>query len=128
MAGLCDLIFDSSQSALPHVESKEVRALGVTSATRMASLPDVPAIADVLPGYEAIAWNGLNAPAGTPPDVIAALNREVLKAIADPGVIARFAALGATCRPTTPEQYGAYEANEIVKWGKVVHDAGAKVD
>lgn len=128
MAGQCELIIDSSQSALPHVQANEVRALGVTSKARMPSLPDVPAIAEVLPGYEAIAWNGLNAPAGTPPDIIAALNREVLKAIAAPDVIARFAAVGATCRPTTPAEYGAYEAAEITKWGKVVHDAGAKID
>lgn len=128
MAGHADMIFDSSQSALPHVESQAVRAIGVTSRARMPSLPDTPAISETLRGYEAIAWNGLVAPAGTPPEIVERLNAAVLPTIADPGVTRRFAALGATSRPTTPAAFTGYIADEIVKWGKVVRDSGAKVD
>lgn len=128
MAGHVEMIFDSSQSALPHVEGKAVRALGVTSRTRMPSLPDTPAVADTLPGYEAIAWNGLVAPAGTPAEIVSRLNASVLTALADADVTRRFTALGATSRPTSPAQFTAYMADEITKWGKVVRESGAKVD
>lgn len=127
MAGQVELMFDTSQSALPHV-GRTVRALGVTSKTRLPSLPDTPTISDTLPGYEAIAWNGLVAPAGTPAEVVDRLNAAVLKVLADTDVSKRFAALGATCRPTTPAQFGGYVADEIAKWGKVVRESGAKVD
>ena len=128
MAGQVEMIFDSSQSALPHVKEGAVRALGVTSKARMPSLPDTPPIADTLPGYEAIAWNGLVAPAGTPAEIVGRLNASVLAALADADVVRRFAALGATCRSTTPAQFAAYMADEIAKWGKVVRDSGAKID
>ena len=128
MAGQVEMIFDSSQSCLPHVQDGAVRALGVTSRTAMAALPDVPPIAATLPGYEAIAWNGLVAPAGTPAPIVDRLNAAVLKALADPGVVRRFADLGATVRPTTPAEFAGYIANEIAKWGDVVRTSGAKVE
>jgi len=128
MAGQVEMIFDSSQSCLPHVEDKSVRALGVTSRSRMAVLPDTPPICDTLRGYEAIAWNGLVAPAGTPADVVARLNASVVKALAGPEVLRRFADLGATCRASTPEEFAAYIGNEIRKWGEVVRASGARID
>lgn len=128
MAGQVEMIFDSSQSCLPHIEEKAVRALGVTSQTRMTQLPEVPPIGDTLPGYEAIAWNGLVAPAGTPDDVVAKLNASVLHALAEPELIRRFADLGATTHATTPREFGDYVSAQIVKWGAVVRQSGAKVD
>ena len=127
VSGQVELIFDTSQSALPHV-GKTVRALGVTSTARLPVLPDTPTTAETLPGYEAIAWNGLMAPAGTPAGIVDRLNAAVLDVLAEPGVTGRFEALGATCRPTTPARFGAYVADEIAKWSKVVHESGAKVD
>lgn len=105
-----------------------MRALGVTSQARMTQLPEVLPIGDTLPGYEAIAWNGLVAPAGTPDDVVATLNASVLRALADPGLIRRFADLGATTHATTPKEFGDYVSAQIVKWGAVVRQSGAKVD
>lgn len=127
VGGQVELMVDASQSALPHV-GKTVRALGVTATARLPVLPDTPAIAETLPGYEAIAWNGLVAPAGTPAGIVDRLNAAVLEVLAEPGVAGRFEALGATCRPTTPARFGAYVADEIAKWAKVVHESGAKVD
>lgn len=128
IAGQIEMIFDSSQSALPHVEDGGVRALGVTSRQRMPTLPDTPPIADTLPGYEAIAWNGLVAPAGTDPAIVNRLNGAVVHALAQPDVIKRFEDLGATCRPTTAAEFGGYMAAEIAKWGRVVQASGAKID
>ncbi len=128
IAGQVDMIFDTSQSALPHAQDGGVRALGVTSLQRMPTLPATPAIADTLPGYEAIAWNGLVAPAGTDTAIVDGLNASVVRALAEPDVIKRFADLGATCRATSPAEFAAYMANEIDKWGKVVKVSGAKID
>ncbi len=128
MAGQVEMIFDSSQSALPHAQDGAVRALGVTSKARMPAIPDVPAITETLPSYEAIAWNGLVAPAGTPGAIVDRLNTATVKALAEPDVIKRFADLGATCRSTTPAEFTTYMAKEIAKWGQVVRDSGAKID
>lgn len=129
VAGQVDLMFDTTQSVLPHVTDGAVRALGVTSAARSPALADTPTIAESgLPGYEAIAWNGLVAPKGTPDDIVARLNAEVVRALALPDVQERFGKLGATVRPTTPPEFGRHIEAEIAKWGKVVKDTGAKVD
>ena len=128
MAGQVEMIFDSSQSCLPHVQDGAVRALGVTSRGAMATLPGVPPIAATLPGYEAIAWNGLVAPAGTPAAVVDRLNASVNRALAEPDVVRRFGDLGATCRATTPAEFTAYMTREIAKWGEVVRTSGAKID
>jgi tripartite-type tricarboxylate transporter receptor subunit TctC len=128
MAGHVQMMIDASQSVLPHVQEGSVRALGVTSKERMKALPDIPAIAETLPGYEASQWNGLVAPAGTPAEILEPLHAAVLAALADPGVAARFAALGIAARPTAPEEFSAYLRAEIEKWGKVVRDSGTKID
>lgn len=129
IAGHVQLIFDTTQSALPHVKDGRLRALGVTSAERIPLAPDVPTIAEAgLPGYEATAWNGLVAPKGTPAAIVDRMNSDIVKVLAQPDVKARFAELGAVCPPTTPASFRAYIAAQITKWGKVVTESGAKVD
>ena len=129
MAGQVQLMFDTMLSALPHARSGALRALAVTSAERSPAAPDIPTVAESgLPGYEAIAWNGFLVPKGTPAEVVAKLNAETIKALATEQVKARLDSLGATTKPTTPAEFGAYVRNEVEKWGKVVKVSGAKVD
>lgn len=129
IAGHVQLIFDTTQSALPHVKDGRLRALGVTSAERIPLAPDVPTIAEAgLPGYEATAWNGLVAPKGTPAPVVQRMNADVVKVLALPDVKARFAELGAICPPSTPASFRTYIADQITKWGKVVKESGARAD
>jgi tripartite-type tricarboxylate transporter receptor subunit TctC len=91
-------------------------------------LPDLPVVADFLPGYEASAWYGIGAPKGTPPEIIERLNKAVNEVLADPKAKARFAELGAFLLPGSAVDFGKLLANETDKWGKVVKFAGAKVD
>jgi tripartite-type tricarboxylate transporter receptor subunit TctC len=115
-------------STLPHVKAGRVRAYGVTSATRAAAAPDIPSIAEAgLPGYDAVQWFGLLAPAGTPREVITRLHGAVVQALEDPATKNRFLADGATPKPSaSPEEFGAYIRGELKKWGKVIRDAGIK--
>jgi tripartite-type tricarboxylate transporter receptor subunit TctC len=129
VAGHVQLMFDTVMSALPHVQAGKLRALAVTSAQRAPVVPDVPTIAEAaLPGYEAIAWNGLFAPVGTPRAVIDQLNAETVKAVRSDTVIKQFASMGATARPTTPDEFASYVRNEVTKWAKVVNESGAKIE
>lgn len=129
VAGHVQLMFDTVMSALPHVQAGKLRALAVTSAQRAPVVPDVPTIAEAaLPGYEAIAWNGLFAPVGTPRAIIEQLNAETVKAVQSDKVKEQFASMGATARPTTPEEFSSYVRNEVTKWAKVVNESGATVE
>ncbi|GJE02760.1 tripartite tricarboxylate transporter substrate binding protein [Methylobacterium isbiliense] len=129
MAGQVDLMFDTTQSVLPHVEGGRVRALGITSAERLPIARDIPTIREAaLPDYVAIAWNGLVAPKGTSPDIVRRLNAEAVRALQEPSIADKFAALGATSRPLAPEAFGAFMADEIAKWGAVVKQSGATLD
>jgi tripartite-type tricarboxylate transporter receptor subunit TctC len=129
MAGHVQLMFDTVMSALPHVQAGKLRALAVSSAERAPVAPDVPTIAEAaLPGYEAIAWNGLFAPAGTPRAIIDQLNAEVVRALQSEKVKEQLASLGATARPTTPSDFSTYVRDEVAKWAKVVKESGATVE
>ncbi|SEO80799.1 Tripartite-type tricarboxylate transporter, receptor component TctC [Methylobacterium sp. ap11] len=129
IAGRVDLMFDTTQSVLSHVEGGRVRALGITSAERLPRAKDIPTIREAaLPDYVAIAWNGLVAPRGTPADTVQRLNAEIVRALQEPGIVAKFEALGATTRPLSTEAFGAYIADEIAKWGSVVKQSGATLD
>jgi tripartite-type tricarboxylate transporter receptor subunit TctC len=129
IAGQAALMFDTMLSAMPHVKSGKLRALAVTSAARSPAAPELPTIAESgLPGYEAIAWNGLLAPAGTPKDVITKLNAELKKALETPEIKDRFAAQGFTAAWTSPETFAAFLQSEVDKWAKVVKISGATVD
>jgi len=128
LPGRVQLMFDNLPSSIEHIRRGELRALGVTSATRSEALPDVPAIGETVPGYEVSVWNGICAPHGTPPEVVTTLNRAVNAALADPRLQARFAELGGAPMPMTPQEFGDLVAREIEKWAKVVKFSGAKPD
>jgi tripartite-type tricarboxylate transporter receptor subunit TctC len=123
-----DVLFDNMPSIIGHIRGGSVRALGVTSAERSPALPDVPTVADTVPGYEASAWFGAAAPKGTPPAAIARLNREINAALADPVMKAKLADLGGVPIGGTPEQFWALHRMETEKWARIVTFSGAKVD
>ena len=128
IAGQVQVMFDNIPTCAEHVKSGKLRGLAVTSTTRSEVLPDLPIVADFLPGYEASAWYGIGAPKGTPPGIIERLNKAVNEILADPKAKARFAELGAFLLPGSAADFGKLLANETDKWGKVVKFAGAKVD
>jgi tripartite-type tricarboxylate transporter receptor subunit TctC len=128
LPGRVQLMFDNLPSSIEHIRRGELRALGVTSATRSEALPDVPAIGETVPGYEVSVWNGICAPRGTPPEVVTTLNRAVNAVLADLRLQARFAELGGAPMPMTPQEFGDLVAREIEKWAKVVKFSGAKPD
>lgn len=126
--GQVDVLFDNMPSIIGHIRGGSLRALAVTSAQRSPALPDVPTVAETVPGYEASAWFGAAAPKGTPPAVIARLNREINAALADPGMKAKLADLGGIPIGGTPEQFWAIHKMETEKWAKIVQFSGAKVE
>lgn len=126
--GQVDVLFDNMPSIIGHIRSGSLRALAVTSAQRSPALPDVPTVAETVPGYEASAWFGMAAPKGTPPAVIARLNKEINAALADPGMRAKLADLGGVPIAGTPEQFWAIHRAETEKWAKIVKFSGAKVE
>jgi tripartite-type tricarboxylate transporter receptor subunit TctC len=115
-------------SDLPHIRSGAVRALATLGPERLDALPDVPTLAETLPGYEAVAFTGVGVPRGTPPEVIARLNREINAGLADPGLRTRFDDLTVTPLIFTPAEFGAYMASETEKWAKVIKAANIKVN
>jgi len=123
IAGTVDVMFDNMPSSLPHIQGGKLRALGVTTATRSEALPDVPTVAETVPGYEASAWFGMGVPKGTPDEVIAKLNRDVNAALADPKTRARLAELGGIIMAGTPAEFGKVIADETDKWAKVIKAA-----
>jgi len=126
LGGQVQVFFSSLPSSTAYVRTGDLRALGVTTATRSETLPDVPAIGDFLPGYEASGITGLGAPKNTPADIIETLNKEVNAGLADPKFKARLAELGATALPGSPADFGKLIADETEKWGKVVKFVGVK--
>jgi tripartite-type tricarboxylate transporter receptor subunit TctC len=128
IGGQVDVLFDNMPSIIGHIRGGSVRALAVTTTQRSPALPDVPTVAETVPGYEASAWFGVAAPKGTPPAVIARLNREVNAALADAGMRAKLADLGGVPIPGTPEQFWALHRAETEKWAKIVQFSGAKVE
>lgn len=129
MAGQVDLMFDTMLSSMPHVKGGKLKALAVTSSQRSPVAPDLPTVAESgLPGYEAIAWNGLLAPAGTPKEVVARLNTELKAVLENPEIRQRFEAQGFSAAWSAPSAYGAFLQSEVDKWAKVVKTSGAKID
>ncbi len=128
VAGQVQVMFDNMPSSIGHIRGGDLRALGVTTDKRSPALPDVPTIAETVPGYEASAWFGMGAPKGTPANVIAILNREINAALADAKMQARLAELGGAPMGGTPADFGKIMADETEKWAKVVKFSGAKVE
>ena len=122
------IIFDNLPSASGHIASGKLRGLGVTTKERAPSFPDMPAIAETLPGYETYSWNALFAPAGTPPEAIAALTKAAVEAMADPAVVARMGEFSASIVASTPEALGEHVKAEMAKWEPVVRDANVSLD
>ncbi|KQP37146.1 tripartite tricarboxylate transporter substrate binding protein [Pseudorhodoferax sp. Leaf274] len=128
MAGQTQLMFDTMLSAMPHVKGGKLRAIAVTGAQRSPAAPDLPTVAETLPGFEAIAWNGLLAPAGTPREIVARLGAELRTAMEQPEVRERFEAQGFAAAWTTPEAFAGFIHAEIDKWAKVVQVSGATIE
>jgi tripartite-type tricarboxylate transporter receptor subunit TctC len=122
------LIFDNLPSALEQARGGNVRALGVTSPQRWPGVPDVPAIAETVPGFDAVGFYGISAPKGTPPEIVALLNKAVDEALKDPKLVARLADTGGIPKAMTPAAFGQLIADETEKWRKVVEFAGVSVD
>ncbi len=122
------LIFDNLPSALEQARGGSVRALGVTSPKRWPSVPEIPAIAETVPGFESVGFYGISAPKGTPPEIIAILNKAVGDALQDPKLVARLSEIGGIPKPMTPAEFGKLVADETEKWRKVVEFAGVSVD
>jgi tripartite-type tricarboxylate transporter receptor subunit TctC len=122
------LIFDNLPSALEQARGGTVRALGVTSPQRWPSVPDVPAIAETVPGFESVGFYGISAPKGTPPEIVDLLNKTIGEALKDPKVVARLAEIGGIPKPMTPAEFGKLVVDETEKWRKVVEFAGVSVD
>jgi len=128
LGGQIQLMIETTPASLEHIRQGRLRALAVTTLTRAEALPDLPTVADFVPGYEAISWYGIIAPKNTPSDVVDRLNKEVNAALADPKIKARLADLGGTMMPGSPAQFGKFIAEEAEKWGKVVKAANMKAD
>ena len=126
LAGQVQAFIGPMPVTIAYVKAGKLRALGVTSAMRSDALPDVPAIAEFVPGYEATIWHGLGAPKGTPPAIVDRLNKEINAVLAAPDFKAKFAKIGGTTLGGTSAAYGKLIADEIAKWGKVIREANIK--
>jgi tripartite-type tricarboxylate transporter receptor subunit TctC len=128
LAGQMQVMFESTLIMAAHVKAEKLRALAVTSAERSALLPDLPTVADFVPGYEATAWFGLGAPKGTPPEIIARVEQEVRAGLADPGIKQKLADLGGTPMPLTSTELGKLIADETERWGGVIRKFNMKAE
>jgi tripartite-type tricarboxylate transporter receptor subunit TctC len=127
LAGRVPIMSSTMPPVLPHIKTGKVRALAVTSAQRSAALPDVPTVAESgVPGYEAIAWQGLLAPAGTPKALIARINAEFVKVLKQADIVAKLNEQGYETVASTPEWFASYIRSEIAKWSKVIKASGIK--
>jgi tripartite-type tricarboxylate transporter receptor subunit TctC len=122
------LMFDTVATSIGHIRSGKLRALAVTSRTRMEVLPDVPTVHDFVPGFEGVGWQGIGAPRNTPVEIIDRLNKEVNAGLADPRMTARIADLGGTVFATSPGEFRNFIADYTEKWAKVIKFAGAKAE
>ncbi len=129
LAGQVALTFATAPSAVPHVKSGKIRALGVSTVKRISALPDVPTIAEAgVPGFEASGSNGLVVPAGTPPAIVERLSATIVRIVNEPAMRKYLSEQGAEPRTMAPAEYGDYLKSEVAKWAKVVKASGAKID
>ncbi len=128
MAGQVDMMFDTTVVAGPHIESGKLRALAVTSAKRLPTMPNVPTVAESVPGYEVISWQAIFAPAGTPQPIVDRLHTEIAKILAEPDMKDRIAKLGMQGSDMTPAQLGEFQKAEVAKWAQVIKSANIKLE
>jgi tripartite-type tricarboxylate transporter receptor subunit TctC len=128
IAGQVQVFFDNLPSSAGHIKGGSIRAIGMTSAAREPSMPEVPTVGETVPGYEATAWFGIGMPKGTPREAVDRINAEMNRALADPKMRERLASLGGAPIPGTPEDFGKVIQAETDKWAKVVAASGATVD
>jgi tripartite-type tricarboxylate transporter receptor subunit TctC len=123
-----DIIFENLAPALPHIKAGKLRALGVTSDKRSSAVPDVPAIAETLPGFGIVSWQAIFAPAGVPQPVVDRLSAELIKAVKDPDTTAKLVAQGIEPGGMTPAELGAFQKSEVEKWARVIKAGNIKLD
>ena len=128
MTGDVHVVFDALPSSLSHVREGKVRAIGVTTDTRVKALPDVPPVAETVPGYVVTGWLGIGVPKGTPASIVERLSRETNAVLADPETVTRLANIGSEPFATSPDGFGRFIATETEKWAKVVRYANLKVE
>ena len=127
LGGQVQVTFDNLPSSIAHIKAGKLRALAVTTLKRSPELPDVPTVADTVPGYEAVAFFGFGATHGTPKEVVDLLNKEINEALTDPGIQAKLKDLGGIPVPGSPADFGRFLASETAKWEKVVHAANLSI-
>jgi tripartite-type tricarboxylate transporter receptor subunit TctC len=128
IAGQVHVMFDAMPTALPQIKAGRLRAVAVTTSKRSPQLPELPTVGESLPGFEATGWFGYAAPARTPKEVVAALNKEIVRILALPDVRERLIAQGAEPVGDTPEQFAQYIKSEAAKWGKVIKTLNLKIE
>ena len=128
LGGRVQMMFATMPSSIEYVRAGKIRPLAVTTATRLALLPDIPTVSETVPGFEARSWYGIGAPKNTPAEIVDRLNKEINAALADPKMLARLSELGASPIAGSPTDFGKLIAEETEKWGKVVKFAGIKAE
>ena len=128
ISGQVQVMFDNVPTSIEFIRAGKLRPLAVTTAQRSEVLPDLPTVADFVPGYEASAWYGVGAPKGTPAEIIDKLNSEINAILANPKTKSRFVELGASSIGGSPADFGRLVVEETDKWGKVIRFSGAKPD
>ena len=128
LAGQVQVVFSPIPTIIEQIRAGKLRALAVTSDTRSQALPDIPTVADFVPGYEAIVWNGVVAPKNTPVEIIDKLNREITASVNDPKIMAQFANVGSVAKSMTAADFGRFIAEDTEKWGKVIQAANIKAE
>src|SRR5499426_2864361 len=126
LGGQVQVMFATMSSSIEYVRSGKLRALAVTTATRSQVLPDIPTVAEFVPGYESSFWTGVGTPKNTPAEIVEKLNKEINAGLADPNMKTRLADLGGTVLAGSPADFGKFIADETEKWGKVIKSAGIK--
>ena len=127
LAGRMQVVFSPVPTTIQQIRAGKLRALAVTSDTRSQALPDVPTVAEFIPGYNAIVWNGVVAPKNTPVEIIGKLNSAITASLDDPKLKAQFANVGSVPKSMTPADFGKFVAEDTEKWGKVIRAANIQV-
>ena len=128
LSGQVQVVFGPISQLIEHIRTGQLRALAVTTGKRQATLPDIPTVAEFVPGYEASVWYGIGGPKNTPTEIVEKLNKEINAALSDPTMRARFAELACTPIPMTSAEFGKLIVDETEKWGNVIRSAGIKPD